>query len=443
MIGDNDEEPLGTRPDSGENNPLNSPQNPPLRRVLTLISTEKRTPRTTLKTKNFRKKFYQGVPNQLWNDWHWQVGNRIRSFAQLKTMLDLSAEEIAALSIEGQKLPVGITPYYMSLLSQTDPLDPLRRTMIPTLQEMGRSSMESEDPLGEDTQSPVPGLVHRYPDRVLLMVHDFCAAYCRYCTRSRTVGHGKIFPDRRRLESAFDYIRSKKTIRDVVVSGGDPLMVGDDRIDWILTQLRHIPHVEIIRLGTKVPAVLPQRITPKFVKMLQRHHPLWMSLHFTHPNECTPESYRACGMLADAGIPLGSQTVLLKGINDSVDTMKSLVHHLMRMRVRPYYLYQCDPIVGSSHFRTSLERGLDIVRGLRGFTSGYAIPHYVVDIPGGGGKIPLSPDYVYERKDKELVLQNYEGKTFRYPNPTDETMFTAPGTNGETLKNPPVLVEVY
>jgi lysine 2,3-aminomutase len=305
----------------------------------------------------------------------------------------------------------------MSLFSQTDPSHPLRRTMIPTMREMDRSPMEAEDPLGEDSQSPVPGLVHRYPDRVLLLVHDFCAAYCRYCTRSRTVGHGKVLPDRRRLETALEYIRSKETIRDVLISGGDPLLLGDDRIDWILTRLRQMPHVEIIRLGTKVPAVLPQRITPKLVKMLQRHHPLWMSLHFTHPDECTPEAYRACGMLADAGIPLGSQTVLLKGINDSVETMKALVHHLMRMRVRPYYLYQCDPIVGSSHFRTSLEKGLEIIRGLRGFTSGYAVPHYVVDIPGGGGKIPLSPDYVCERQGDELILRNYEGKQFRYPDP--------------------------
>jgi lysine 2,3-aminomutase len=257
--------------------------------------------------------------------------------------------------------------------------------------------------------------VHRYPDRVLLLVLDFCSTYCRYCTRSRVVGHGSIFPSRVRLEKAIDYIRSHPEIRDVLLSGGDPLTLGDDRLEWILARLRQIPHVEIIRIGTKVPAVLPQRITPKLVRMLRRYHPLWMSLHFTHPDEGTPEAFRACTALADAGIPLGSQTVLLKGINDSVAVMKTLVHQLLRMRVRPYYLYQCDPISGSAHFRTPVEAGLDIIGGLRGFTSGYAVPTYVVDAPGGGGKIPVHPDTVLGREGGELLLKNYHGNCFRYP----------------------------
>jgi lysine 2,3-aminomutase len=291
----------------------------------------------------------------------------------------------------------------------------LRRTVVPTIGELVRMPEEADDPLGEEHQSPVPGLVHRYPDRVLFLTLDFCSTYCRYCTRSRVVGHGRLFFNRRRLEQALDYIRQTPTIRDVLLSGGDPLTLSDSRLDWLLTRLRQIKHVEIVRIGTKIPAVLPQRITPQLTRMLKRHHPLWMSLHFTHPDECTPEASRACQRLADAGIPLGSQTVLLKGINDSVATMTDLVHQLMRIRVRPYYLYQCDPISGSSHFRTPLEKGLEIIEGLRGFTSGYAVPTYVIDAPGGGGKIPLMPNYCQGREGCDVVLRNYEGKTYRYP----------------------------
>ncbi len=429
-MGDQDEDPLGTGLQPQQEQPVQLPLFRPTRGVLTVISSEKRPPRTTPQTQQFRKRFYQGVPKQLWNDWHWQVSNRIRSLAQVKVMLNLTDEEAAALSKDGQTLPMAVTPYYMSLISPTDSQQPLRRTMIPTLQERIKSPEEAEDPLGEESQSPVPGLVHRYPDRVLLLVHDFCSAYCRYCTRSRVVGHGKLLPDRRRLEKALDYIRSKETVRDVLISGGDPLLLGDDRLNWILEQLRRIPHVEVIRIGTKVPAVLPQRITPKLVRMLQHYHPLWMSLHFTHPDECTPEAYKACAMLADAGIPLGSQTVLLKGVNDSVETMKRLVHHLMRMRVRPYYLYQCDPIVGSGHFRTPVEKGIEIIRGLRGFTSGYAVPTYVIDTPGGGGKIPVSPDYLQGREGGQILLRNFEGKSFRYTDPCPEAS-SDPALQGE------------
>lgn len=377
--------------------------------------TGKRTPRTSLRTKIFRRQFYPQVSDKQWNDWHWQVTNRIRTADQLKRFLMLSAEEQAALDSFTVKLPIGITPYYMSLISAYDADYPLRRGVVPTINEFISTPEEADDPLGEENQSPIPGLVHRYPDRVLLLALDFCSTYCRYCTRSRVVGHGALHPKRSRLEKAFDYIRANPQIRDVLISGGDPLTMSDDRINWILTNLRNIPHVEIVRIGTKVPAVLPQRITPQLVRMLRRHHPLLMSLHFTHPDECTPESYRACSMLADAGIPLGSQTVLLSGVNDNVETMRDLVHNLLRMRVRPYYLYQCDPISGSSHFRTTVEKGLDIIRGLRGFTSGYAIPTYVIDAPGGGGKIPVMPDYIEGREGGNLVLRNYEGNLFKYP----------------------------
>jgi KamA family protein/D-alanine--D-alanine ligase len=287
--------------------------------------------------------------------------------------------------------------------------------VVPTVHEFLKMPGEADDPLGEEDQSPVPGLVHRYPDRVLLLALDFCSTYCRYCTRSRIVGHGAIHPSKARLEKAIDYIRSKPVIRDVLISGGDPLTLNDERLEWLLVRLRQIPHVEIIRIGTKIPAVLPQRITSKLARMLRKYHPLWMSVHFTHPAECTPQAYRACDQLADAGIPLGSQTVLLKDINDDVETQKELMHHLLRMRVRPYYLYQCDPISGSSHFRTPVEKGLNIIRGLRGFTSGYAVPTYVIDAPGGGGKIPLMPDYVMGHSQDSLLLRNYEGKMFQYP----------------------------
>jgi len=369
--------------------------------------------------KSFRKRHFQNVPSKLWNDWQWQTSHRIRTLSQLETMISLSEEERGAFTGSERSLPLGITPYYMSLISPDDPHQPIRRSVIPTIHETVHSAGEADDPLGEDAQSPVAGLVHRYPDRVLLLVTDFCSTYCRYCTRSRVVGHGAIHPSRNRLEQAFAYIAQTPSVRDVLISGGDPLMIGEEKLSWILSRLRQIPHVEIVRIGTKVPAVLPQRITPRLVRMLRQFHPLWMSLHFTHPDECTPESYRACAMLADSGIPLGSQTVLLKGINDSVETMRRLMHHLLKMRVRPYYLYQCDPISGSAHFRAPIEKGLEIIRGLRGFTSGYAVPTYVVDAPGGGGKIPLMPDYVVGRENDALVLRNYENRVYRYPESCD------------------------
>lgn len=381
-------------------------------RKLTLhtIAPETPTPR-----RRFKQYYYPGITERQWNDWQWQIANRIRTPLQLEKFLVLTPSERNAMQGLQSKLPLAITPYYLSLLVGRAVAYPLRRTVVPVMDEGIKMPGEDDDPLGEENQSPVPGLVHRYPDRVLFLTLDFCSTYCRYCTRSRVVGHGRLFFNRRRLENALDYIRRTPTIRDVLLSGGDPLTLGDARLDWLLTRLRQIRHVEIIRIGTKIPAVLPQRITLQLVRMLRRHHPLWMSLHFTHPDECTPEAYRACQRLADAGIPLGSQTVLLKGINDSVETMRALVHHLLKMRVRPYYLYQCDPISGSAHFRTPVEKGLEIIRGLRGFTSGYGVPTYVIDAPGGGGKIPLMPDYCHGHLGDRLVLQNYQGRSFYYP----------------------------
>ncbi|HEX5470843.1 MAG TPA: KamA family radical SAM protein [Lacipirellulaceae bacterium] len=368
-------------------------------------------------TRAFRRRHFPDVSTRDWNDWRWQSRHRVRTLAQLEAMLRLSAEEREAVVQGGTMLPVGISPYYMSLLDPGDPMQPLRRTVVPTLNEFVRTVGEADDPLSEDAHSPVPGLVHRYPDRVLLLPLDFCSTYCRYCTRSRVVGHGELMPQESRLRAAFDYLRRTPQVRDVLISGGDALALGDEKLEWILRELRSIPTIEFIRIGTKMAAVLPQRITRELTRMLRRYHPIWMSLHFIHPDECTPETAQACARLADAGIPLGSQTVLLKGVNDNVETMRQLMHKLLLMRVRPYYLYQCDPISGSSHFRTPVSKGLEIIEGLRGHTTGYAVPTYVIDAPGGGGKIPLQVNCVVGRDGDWLLLRNYEGHEFRYHDP--------------------------
>jgi lysine 2,3-aminomutase len=393
-----------------------APATQPARRAR-ILPLHRRLPSINPQTDAFRQRFFPTATLQEWNDWRWQSRHRITKLQQLEEMLTLSADEREAMVRGGSMLPLGITPYYLSLCSPDDANEPLRRTVIPATTELIRMPGESDDPLDEDHDMAVPGLVHRYPDRVLLLALDFCSTYCRYCTRSRVVGHGEISPDEKRLERAFEYIAANPQIRDVLISGGDPLAMADHRLDWLLSRLREIPHIEFVRLGTKMPAVLPQRITPELVRMLRRHHPFWMSIHFMHPSECTPEAYRACARLADAGIPLGSQTVLAKGINDDVETMKRLMHHLLRMRVKPYYLYQGDQISGSSHFRTTVQKGLEIIAGLRGHTTGYAVPHFIVDAPGGGGKIPLQPDYLVGRDGDDLVLRNFEGKLFRYRDP--------------------------
>jgi lysine 2,3-aminomutase len=365
----------------------------------------------------FRKQWYPAVSAAEWNNWRWQLQNRLSSFDQLNRIFQLSPQETAALRHPTMPLPVAVTPYYASLADPFDSTQAIRRCIIPVDSECRKSKGESEDPLGEAEQSPVPGLVHRYPDRVLFLSTSYCSTYCRYCTRSRLVGHGADCGGavRDRWQMAIDYIASHPQVRDVLISGGDPLTLPDDALGWLLGELRAIPHVEIIRIGTKVPAVLPQRITPALCTILRRAHPVWISIHATHPDEVTPEMKAACERLADSGMPLGSQTVLLAGINDSADVLKDLYHKLMMARVRPYYLYQCDPIVGSAHFRTSVSRGVDIIRKLRGFTTGYSVPTYVIDAPGGGGKIPISPDYVVSNGDGTVLLRNYEGKVFAYP----------------------------
>lgn len=363
----------------------------------------------------FREKNFPSASDAEWNDWHWQLRNSYTDFDQLSGFLQLSDNEIK-LSAGTRRLPLRITPYYAGLLSTNNPGHALRKTMVPVIDEFIISPVEKADPLGEKSHSPVANLVHRYPDRVLFLVTGFCAAYCRYCTRSHLVSKKeKCHSSQAEWDKALNYIRTHNEIRDVLISGGDPLTLPDWRLEYLLSNLRAIPHVEIIRIGTKVPVVLPQRITRLMVSMLRRYHPLFMSIHFTHPDEVTPETEFACNRLADAGIPLGSQTVLLQGINDDVEIIKKLTHLLLKMRVRPYYLYQCDPIPGSGHFRTPVSKGLEIIQGLRGFTSGYAIPHFVIDAPGGGGKIPLLPDYVVEKSNEGYLLVNYENRTFFYP----------------------------
>lgn len=366
----------------------------------------------------YRRRFHPDASLREWNDWRWQQRHRLRTLAELERILALTDDEREAIVRHSGPLPFGLTPYYASLLDPNDPGQGLRRTAVPTLGEFVRTPGEELDPLGEDASSPVPGLVHRYPDRVLFLVTGLCAVYCRYCTRARLVGAtGEGSLKKHQIEDALAYIAATPRIRDVLISGGDPLSLDDERLDWILGRLRAIPHVEFVRIGTKNPAVLPQRITPALVRILKKHGSPWMSIHFTHPDELTPEVAQACGRLADAGVPLGSQTVLLRGVNDDVETMRRLVHGLLRIRVKPYYLYQCDPIAGSSHFRTPVARGLEIIAGLRGHTSGYAVPTYVIDAPGGGGKIPLFPDAVAGRDGDDLLLRNYAGRIYRYPDP--------------------------
>ena len=370
-------------------------------------------------TRAFYKRFYPGTTTAEWNDWHWQFQARVRSLADLEKVFVLSEEERAAASNHKGPLPVGITPYYASLMSREDANEPLRRTHVITTKEDIVLPGESIDPLSEDHDTAAPGIVHRYPDRVLFLTTGTCSTYCRYCTRARAVGNpgGEYQFSPKQWEQALAYIEEHTEIRDVLMSGGDPLSIADEKLDYLLTRLRKMKHVEFLRFGTKIPMVLPQRITKDFVKMLKKHHPLFMSIHVTHPREFTPETTEALNRLADAGVPLGSQTVLMKGINDDISIMKPLMHGLLKRRVKPYYLYQTDPVKGSGHFRTTVEKGLEIIEGLRGHTTGYATPIFAVDAPGGGGKIQIAPDFVVGRDGDNLLLRNFEGGTYSYPDP--------------------------
>lgn len=367
------------------------------------------------RSSEFLRQYFPEASERDWNNWHWQLKNSVTTIQSLSKFLDLSVNEIRPAQAINDTLPIRITPYYLSLLDKYKADQPLRKSVVPVFDEFLVSRGEASDPLSESHHSPVPNIVHRYPDRVLFLVTGFCSTYCRYCTRSHMVAKDKCHIGIKAWEPGLQYIRQNPNIRDVLISGGDPFAMNDLNIEYLLSRLRDIEHVEIIRIGTKVPVVLPQRINRSLVTVLKKYHPLYISIHFTHPDEITPEVKEACEKLANAGIPLGSQTVLLKGINDNVPVMKQLMHGLLKIRVRPYYLYQCDPILGSAHFRTPIEKGLEIIKGLRGHTSGYAVPQYVVDAPGGGGKIPLLPDYFQGREDGYVLLKNYEDKIFKYP----------------------------
>jgi len=368
-------------------------------------------------TKGIIPPLWRGVSEKEWSDWRWQLRHRITTFEQLKGIIDLTSEEIEGIKHSKGRLALAVTPYFASLMDPINPNCPIRRQAIPRIEEIHLSKNEMVDPLGEDKHSPVPGLVHRYPDRVLLLVTDQCAVYCRYCTRRRLVGSNERSITEGNFEEVLKYLKSHRKVRDVLLSGGDPLLLENERLEEMLSRLRVLPHIELLRIGTRVPVTLPQRITGGLVRMLKKYHPLMISIHFTHPKEITDQVRRACSELADGGMPLGSQTVLLKGINDKPYIMKKLVQELLKIRVRPYYIYQCDLAMGTEHFRTSVATGIQIMEKLRGHTTGYAVPTYVVDAPGGGGKIPLQPDYVVSRGRGKIVLRNYEGKVFEYSEP--------------------------
>ena len=358
---------------------------------------------------------WQDVPEEKWNSWRWQLQNRLISVEQLSEYMELTDDEREGCLFASRKLSMAITPYYFNLIDRDDPDCPVRRQVIPRSGEMQISPEEMLDPVGEEANMPVDGLVHRYPDRVLFLVTDRCASYCRYCTRSRLVSGAQDYDFHPNYENALKYIEEHTEVRDVLLSGGDPLVLNDKKLDHLLGRLRSIPHVEFIRIGSRMPVFLPQRVTPELCEVLKKHGPIWMSIHVNHPNECTAELKDACERLSFAGVPLGNQSVLLSGVNDNIETMTSLVHRLLMMRVRPYYLYQCDLITGSAHLRADVRKGIEIIRGLRGHTTGYAVPQFVIDAPGGGGKIPVNPEYIKEITEDEVILKNYEGKEYRYP----------------------------
>lgn len=352
-----------------------------------------------------------------WDDYKWQLRNRINSLNDLEEHINLTHEERTGIILSGNRLAMSITPHFMNLVDKDDPNCPIRRQIIPRMEESLDDPLEMDDPCGEDSHMPVPGLVHRYPDRVLFLVTDRCASYCRYCTRSRVVSGVGDQQLETQWEAAFEYLENTPTVRDVLLSGGDPLLFSDTKLEKILSRLRAIPHIQFVRIGSRIPIFLPQRITDDLCNMLKKYHPLFISVHTNHPKELTTEVKAGLEKLSDAGIMTGNQSVLLKGVNDSVPIQKALVHKLLMSRSRPYYLYQCDLIKGSSHLRTSVAKGIEIIEGLRGHTTGYAIPQYVIDGPGGGGKIPINPNYIKEITPEKVVLRNYEGKEFTYPEP--------------------------
>lgn len=384
------------------------------------LETQRPSPETTVARPTRKIRDYQQISlyanvNPLdWEDWHWQIKNRICARDELTQVIKLTPEEEAGIKKANGRLSLAITPYWATLIDPEDPNCPLRRQAVPVIAESVIGPHEMTDPLAEDRDTPAPHLVHRYPDRVLLLATEHCAMYCRHCTRRRLVGEHKENNAAARFDAAVEYIKSDRKIRDVLISGGDPLVLEDEEIEDLIQKIRAVSHVEFLRIGTRVPVTLPQRITEKLVSVLKKYSPIWVSIHFNHPKEITKRCKIACDMLSDAGIPLGSQTVLLKGINDRPYIMKKLMQELLQIRVRPYYIYQCDPVKGTQHFRTPVAVGINIIEKLRGHTSGYAVPTYVIDGPGGGGKIPVGPNYVLSQAKGKYVLRNYKGKIYTY-----------------------------
>ena len=360
---------------------------------------------------------FKDVSMEDWNDWNWQLSNRIETLEDLKKYVNLTESEENGVKACLDTLRMAITPYYLSLIDLNDPTDPIRLQSIPTGFEVEKCAADLDDPLHEDTDSPVPGLTHRYPDRALLLLTDQCSMYCRHCTRRRFAGQNDNALPMEQINNAIDYIAKTPVIRDVILSGGDALLINTERLEEIISKLRAIPHVEIIRLGSRLPVVLPQRITDELCNMLKKYHPVWVNTHFNHPDEITKESSLACAKLADAGVPLGNQSVLLAGVNDCVHVMRKLVGDLARIRVRPYYIYQCDLSLGLQHFRTPVAKGIEIIEAIRGHMSGFCVPTFVVDAPGGGGKIPVMPNYLISQGAGKVVLRNYEGVITTYTEP--------------------------
>lgn len=369
---------------------------------------------------------WKDVPQTKWDDWTWQVRNRVTTVSQLKEIINLTPEEEQGVVQSLKVLRMAISPYFAMLMDPDDPHDPIRMQAVPTVKELEIGKSDMEDPLFEDIDSPVHGLTHRYPDRVLFLITDMCANYCRHCTRRRLAGQEDHARDKASIEAAIKYIKDHEEVRDVLLSGGDALLVSDAFLEDIIKRLKAIDHVDIVRIGSRAPCTLPQRITPALCKMLAKYHPIWLNTHFNHPREITPESKRAVEMLADAGIPVGNQTVLLRGINDCPTIMKKLVQELVKIRCRPYYFYQCDLSRGIEHFRTSVAKGIEIAESLRGHTSGFSVPTFILDAPGGGGKIPLAPQYLISMSDKRVILRNYEGGIFSYPEPKERVSVCPP-----------------
>lgn len=395
------------------------------------------------KQRHFREvELWRDIADEQWNDWKWQLTHTVNSLEDLQKVIHMTPEEELGLRHVRKSIPLRITPYYALLMDPDDPSCPIRAQAVPLSHEMQRSPWDMEDPLEEDGDAPVPGLTHRYPDRVLFLITNQCAMYCRHCTRRRFSGQVGHAVPRPQLDAAIAYIRDTPAVRDVLLSGGDGLLVNDRILEYILSNLRAIPHVEIIRIGTRAPVVFPQRITDELCQILRRYHPIWINTHFNHPYEITPQAILACEKLVDAGVPLGNQTVLMRGVNDCAHIMKNLLHQLVKIRVRPYYLYQCDLSEGIEHFRTSIAKGIEIMEQLIGHTSGYAVPTFVVDAPGGGGKIPVMPQYLISQGHGKTILRNFEGIITTYHEPIYEETGCPPTCTHDRAKDSDELIGI-